>query len=548
MPSHIRAELRAMITASALAVLVITSCTSTAPTPGPSGQSQPAALWSDKTFVAVYPSLPADIDPHGKLYTGASESVMRTFYESLVYYNPTSRKIEGVLATSWEATPDAKTFTFKLRDGVKFHDGSQLSAEAVKLSLERMVDQGGARLQFLRNLERVEAVDNLTVRVHLKTGSAVFLGQVPELPIASAEALKAHFKDQWFINHEAGSGPYTLEASDYQPGARSVSYKPFGDYWRGWGPNGFATIQPSGAKHLGRIEIRVAPEAATQRLLVESGEAHFMTLFPISYMTELKDSARVDPTWFPAQKIVIMPLNVAHGPLTDIRLRRMVSLAFPYEDHIRNYYQGHAVRAAGPVNPSLMEDPSLKPVQQDLARAKALLSEAGFGPGQLTLTGVSNAGEDEVRQVMVVLQDALRQIGVTLKLTEMPFANITQAVASGATNTPDIMILGNSPKGADPGVAVLQQFFYSKNKGQPYNWGHYSNPTVDKLLEDGQQTLNESQRLEIYRQAQRAAVEDVPALYIAFPDRWNLLAKSVGGYWLYPLGPDRLPWYDMYWK
>jgi peptide/nickel transport system substrate-binding protein len=520
------------------------NATTAAPQPTPAAAS--GSRWSDKTFVKVYISLPDNIDPHGKLYDSNAEPVIRTFYESLIDYNPKTQKLEGVLATSWEISPDAQMVTFHLRDGVKFHDGSQLTSEAVKLSLERIVDQGSARAQLLRDMDSVEAVDPLSVRVHLKTSNPIFVTNVPELPIASADALKAHAKDQWFLTQEAGSGAYMLQGA-FQPGATSVRFQPFGDYWRGWGQQGFVTTLPAGAKHLGAIETRVVPESATQRLLMESGEAHFMTRTPIAYLTDLKDSSTVKPVTMEAYRISLLPLNVAHGPLTDIRLRRMLQYAFPYNAYLQDYYQGHATQAAGFVNPKLMDDPTLKPIDQDLDQARALLKEAGYTPGQLSLTYVWPTGGEEQQQPGILLQDALRQIGVELKVDSMPFANIVQRVASGAENAPDVMTLINTPKGIDPGVGMLQTFFYSANAGNPYNWGYYKNPAFDKLMEDGQHSLDEAQRLEDYRQAQRLVIQDVASIYLGFPNRWALLSKNVDGYWLSPISLDRDPWYDMYW-
>jgi peptide/nickel transport system substrate-binding protein len=194
-----------------------------------------------------------------------------------------------------------------------------------------------------------------------------------------------------------------------------------------------------------------------------------------------------------------------------------------------------------------MPDPTLQQVQQDLAKAKQFLTDAGYGPGQLSLTYAHPTGQEEQLQPGVLLQDALRQIGVELKLQVMPFTNIAALSASGAANTPDIMTLINTPKGIDPGIGMLQTFFHSKNDGAPYNWGHYRNPAVDKLLDDAQRTLNESQRLDMYRQAQRIVVDEVPALFLAFPNRWAAMSKQIGGYWLSPVTLDRDPYYDMYW-
>ena len=495
--------------------------------------------WSDRTFVKAYNRAPENIDPHGSGYDNTHEPVLRSLYEPLLDYNPETQELEGILATEWEVGPDGKAFTFKLRQGVKFHDGSDLTAEAVKLSLERIVDQGFARAGFLRDLDKVEVVDDLTVRIHLQDTNAVFLSKVSDFLIASAEALKAHFSDDWFLTNEAGSYAYKLEY--FKPGTDVVKVEPFPDYWRGWEPLAEGT-------HLGRIETRIVPETPTQRMLLESGEAHFMQRFPISFVFETEDHPVARPISMRTYRVSFLPLNVAHGPLQDIRLRKMLLYAFPYEALVEDYYQGMAPPAAGPLHPKFVDDPTLEPMEQDLDKAKEFLEEAGYKPGELTLTYLYPTGGEEQKQPGILLQDALRQIGVELQVDTIPWANIVERVASGPENAPDIMTLINSPKSAEAGPGLLEQFWHSANAGRPYNWGYYINPEIDELLAEAERTVDDEERLEIYRQLQRMGLEDVAGIFICYPDRWVLVSRDLGGYWFDPIGMEWQPWYDMYWK
>jgi peptide/nickel transport system substrate-binding protein len=489
--------------------------------------------------------LPTDIDPHGVLFDTMSGLLSNVTYEPLMDYNPDTRQVEGVLATDWSVDDEGKVYTFTLRDGVTFHDGSALTAEAVKLSFERIMEINGARAQFLRGVENIEVVDDHTVAIHLEDTNATFMANLQDLPIASAEALKTHDK-AWFETNAAGSGPYQLDGA-YVPGSDSIRFVPYADYWRGWGREGFVRDLPEGVQHVGPIEFRVVPESATQRLLLESGEAHFMWRFPISYLSEFENSPLVKTQVVPEFRISLLPLNVAHGPLQDIRLRQMLQYAFPYDAYIE-YYRGMASPAPGPINPQFLEDDTLQAPVQDLDRAAELLAEAGYAPGELTLRYVYPTGGEEQRQPGILLQDALAQIGVNLVVDTIPWASIVELVASGAENAPDVMTLINSPKGTDPGVAFLVQFYHSVNSGRNYNWSRYNNPEVDALLDQAIRTVDQEARYELYRQAQRLIVADAPSVFLAYPNRWVAMNRNLSGFWFSPISQPGIPWYEMYWE
>jgi peptide/nickel transport system substrate-binding protein len=504
-----------------------------------------AVGWSDRTFVIANYVHPKEIDPMGPGVSTTDIFIKQTLYETLVEYDPNTGQLVGVLATDWQASPDAKVYTFKLREGVKFHDGSLLTAEAVKLSFERAIDQGFTKGSYLRDVDTVEAVDDLTVRVNLKEPSPIFMGNIPDIYIASADALKAHFKDDWFLTHEAGSSAYMLKS--FEPGGELIQFDPFPDYWRGWGRDGFLTTLPQGAKHLGRIESRNVPEPATARLLAESGEVHALPWYPISYFSELRYNPVIKSTTAPSYRVSLLPLNVAHGPLKDIRLRQMLQYAFPYDAYLQ-YYAGFAEPAVGPITPRFLSCPGLKPYTQDLEKAKALLAEAGYKPGELTLSYIwPTGGGEEQKQPGILLQDALRQIGVNLTVETIPWANIVERVAAGADKTPDIMTLINAPKSTDPGAAFLLQFYHSSNAGKTYNWGRYINPEFDKLLDEAMATPDQTKRYEMYCKAQDMVLADATHVYLAYPPFFLALNTDVGGFWMDPIGVQYFPWYDMYW-
>jgi peptide/nickel transport system substrate-binding protein len=290
------------------------------------------------------------------------------------------------------------------------------------------------------------------------------------------------------------------------------------------------------------------PEAATMRLLAESGEVHAIPWYPISYFADLRNNPVVRSLSTPAYRVSLLPLNLAHGPLKDIRLRRMLQYAFPYKAYIQ-YYEGFAEPAVGPITPKMLSCPGAKPFEQDLDKAKAALAEAGYKPGQLTLTYTwPTGGGEEQKQPGILLQDALRQIGVNLQVDTAPFATLIDRVAAGPDKAPDIMTLINTPKNTDPGAAFLLQFYYSKNQGKAYNWGYYNNPTFDKALDEAMTIASQKRRFDAYCGLEKTVLDDVTHVYLAYPPFFVALNRDVDGFWMDPVGVNWWPWYDMYWK
>jgi peptide/nickel transport system substrate-binding protein len=477
--------------------------------------------------------MPSNVDPHGPGFDNSIYPFIRNTYQPLLDYDQRTLSLKPVLATSWEVAPDGQRVTFNLRRNVKFHDGTTLTGEAVRLSFERIMRLGFVRAKMLRNVERVETPDEMTVRVIMKEPDGVFLSRAVEVLIASPRALKER-NDEWFQRNAAGTGAYTLETFDL--GAGRATFVRFPDYWEGWR-----------GRHLERVEHRVVPESATQRLLLERGQAHWMTRSPIEYVFELKDHATAQPISFRAVRVSYLPLNTSNGLLKDKRIRQALVHAFPYDLLRRGYYRGLAVEAAGPLHERLLPDASLRPEVQDLEKAKKMLADAGHPNGGITLSYYHPTGGEEQKMPGILLQDALRRINVRLELNEIPFSNIIQLVSKLET-TPDVMTLINSPVVGDPGVGLLESLFHSINAGASYNWGWYKNQRYDALLDRAFRTVDNRARTDLYRQAQRLVIEDAAGVFLAFPDRWWIVNRRLKGSLYDPIGLEWEEWYHMYFE
>ena len=276
------------------------------------------------TEVASYahPTTFPDLDPS----SGFSNEnvVMANLYETLTYYaldNTTQPK----LATGWEVSEDGLGWTFELREGVTFHDGTPLTAAAVKASLERTLDLGLGAAFILDPIETVEVVDDLTVKFNLKYEAPLdlILSSGYGAWIMSPAAVTQD--GGWFnAGNDGGTGPYTL--STYSPG-ESLVLRAYEDYWGGWEEGQFGTVV-----------FDVVEEPTLREQMIRSGDADFTYNLPFDSYAALasQDDLVVDTT--PSFQMLYGLLNTQQAPLDDLRVRQALNYAFPYEVVRDNLY------------------------------------------------------------------------------------------------------------------------------------------------------------------------------------------------------------------
>ena len=279
--------------------------------------------------------------------------------------------LEGVLAKSWKVSPDGLTYTFALRENVKFHDGSTLSAEDVKLSLERMKKIGLGRSWALDPVKEVRVVNPMTVELVLARPYPPFLLGLPVVFIVSSQAVKKNQKGDdlaqaWLTQNEAGTGPFRLR--EFKVGEQIVMDR-FDGYWRGWP-----------AKHLDRVVLKLVAEPATQKILMEGGQGHWAdTISPgdLESFAQRKDFVvTAEPTW----GIQFFWMNTKKAPLDDPRVRKAMRLAFPYEQMIKDVMRGRGTLPQGYLSPGYLTQEG-PPEKTDLQAARKLLAEVGVAPG-----------------------------------------------------------------------------------------------------------------------------------------------------------------------
>jgi peptide/nickel transport system substrate-binding protein len=405
---------------------------------------------------------------------------LRPVYETLLTLkDDTASETKPGLASSVEANRDKSVWTFRLQDGVLFHDGTRCDAKAVKETITRSVTLKGG-IGYLWGLEdadkQITVVDPQTLRFDLGTPHPVYDLEVASqygFWLPSPTAAKKHSagpEDQghkWLQSHPVGTGPYRLTAND--PG-QQVTYTKFGKYWRGWRGN-----------HFDRVIVRTIPEHSTRRQLLERGEVQAIVPGTPEDTVKLREDPRFTVADGLTYQVQYFALG-SYGPLADPRARLAMNHAWDRQGYISDIQRDTVMPTHG-VFPDLLPttDQTIENPEYDLQKAKQLFDAAGVREGtEFTVEIFTGYGVEATQ----LLQQSLSQIGLKLKIVEKSYSAFIADYFSDA-----------------PAEQRANMYFFSwwPNYGHPYDWswvlyskdawgsaganvGFYSNPEVDKLI------------------------------------------------------------------
>ena len=331
-----------------------------------------ASSWAqDGTFLVLTRNQPRTIDPA----IGADNPTRKVHvgvYEPLIDHKLGTADVanlEGVLAKSWKVSADGLTYTFALRENVKFHDGSTLSAEDVKVSLDRMKKIGLGRSWALDPVKEVRIVNPLTVELVLSRPYPPFILGLPVVFILSADAIKKNQKGDdlaqgWLGQNEAGTGPFRVR--EFKVGEHIVMEK-FDGYWRGW---------PQ--KHLSRVILKLVAEPATQKILMDGGQGHWADTISPGDLEAFAERPEFAVTGEPTWGIQFFWMNSKKAPLDDVRVRHAMRAAFPYDQMIRDVMRGKGTLPQGFLPPGLLHA-CRRPDREDRRRARPEAAGGGRG-------------------------------------------------------------------------------------------------------------------------------------------------------------------------
>jgi len=450
---------------------------------------------------------PQSLDPHA--VTAVNDfRILMNVYEGLVRYASGTLEVEPALATDWEISSDGTTYTFTLRDGVSFHDGSPFDAQAVVFNFERMLkpehpyhNTGPFPLSFFFSaVKTVEALDARTVRFTLNEPYAPFLSNLayPTGLIVSPAAVMEHGAN--FGRNPSGTGPFRF--AEWKANESVVITRNDG-YW-----NGSASTEA--------VVFRPITDANTRVAEMLSGGIDLMVEVPPVSLSQFAAPAfqvveQAGPhVWF-------LILNAKEGPFVDKRVRQAANYAINKEALVRDVLEGTAAVAAGPTPPAFAwaYNPDLQPYPYDPDRARALIAEAGAAGAEITFY-VTEGGSGMLDPVAMgtAIQADLAAVGFTVKIETYEWNTFLGKVNPGLEGKADMAEMAWMTNDPDtlPFLALRTEAWPDKGG---FNSGYYSNPEVDRLLEAARASTDQEERARLYREMQVIVQDDAPWVFVA---------------------------------
>ena len=445
----------------------------------------------------------------------------------LVYYDEFT-ELKPVLAESIDVAEDGLTYTFKLHQGVKFHDGKELTSADVKYTYDFYRDPANASTiaGVFAGIDTVDTPDDYTVVVHMAEVNAASLSNWGDVPIVQSE-YHAQVGEDVFRTAPIGTGAYKLK--EWRP-AEFTELEAFDDHFRGR-PN------------IDIIRQDVVPEPSVRMIALQTGEAD-SAVWPL--LVEDSIALEADPNFIVfrtlANSVKHFPLNNSLPQLSDKRVRQAMMHALDRQRIIDDLWNGAAQVAHSNLSPknAFYYNPNLKHYDYDPEKAKALLDEAGWTMGadgvrekdgtKLSFTCTTITGDQARRPIAELAQQFLKEVGVDMQLAEAPVSSILEAMRNGTMDASLFNWTYGSTPEPDP--------FSTLHSSGGNNFCQFRNDRMDELIEMGTKIVDPEKRRPIYWEIQELFVEEVPALYLQFDEWMNVFNARVKGLPEKPLSGD----------
>ena len=452
--------------------------------------------------------------------------ILANIYEGLLRYKDESLDVEPGLAESWTISPDAKTYTFKLRQGVKFHDGTDFNAETVKFNFDRVTDKdhpyantGPFPFVFtLGPIDKTEVADPFTVVIHLKEPYAPMLtmlaGAIGGLAGISPAAVKQYGKD--FARHGGGTGPFKFTL--WESGQRFV-LEANPAWWAG---------KP---KLAGLVYRPIIDENARVSEMLSGGTDITIEVPPdnIATFTASKNFTFYEQS---GPHLWYLMLNCKEKPFDNKLVRQAANYAINKEALVGEILKGTATVAAGPTPPafSWAHDNDLKPYPHDPAKAKALLAQAGYPNGVDVTFYVTESGSGMLSPILMgtAIQADLAAVGIRAKIETYEWNTFLGKIIPGMEGKAQVAELSFMTQ--DPDMHP----FLALRTGAPVNSGRYSNPKVDALIDAARAEPDPAKRAALYKQMQDILADDAPWVFVCNWKQNAVSTAAVKGFKLHP--------------
>ncbi|MCR8632879.1 ABC transporter substrate-binding protein [Paenibacillus radicis (ex Xue et al. 2023)] len=437
--------------------------------------------------------------------------VFSSLFDKLLDLNPDGTFLPQ-LAVSWTISEDQKTYTFKLREGVKFHDGTDFNADAVKFTFDRNLDKSSPRLSELNEVDKFSVVDPYTIKIELKKPFSPFLSVLTDRAgmILSPAAVKQYGED--FLNHPVGTGPFVFK--ERVKGDHIVLVKNE-NYWQ------------KGLPKVDSLTYKVITDTNIAFMNLKSGQIDITNKFPEKEVTGVKNDPKISVINELTYAYQGIYLNVSKPPFDKKELRQAVDLLIDRDAIVKVLLNDIGAPAHSPFAPGQFAyGDSDKYQKPDLQKAKDLLTKAGMPDGfSFTLTISTSPANQQLGQM---IQGMLKPAGIDVKLEKIEFGQLLEkldkhnfeAVQNGWSGRPD----------------PDQNIYRFVSTGQVNNYSVYSNKKVDELLNAARTESAIAKRKALYDDTMRILNDEIPEIFLYHEANLMGFSKEVKGFTYVPDG------------
>ncbi|TWT02456.1 ABC transporter substrate-binding protein [Planomicrobium sp. CPCC 101079] len=472
---------------------------------------------------------------------GESIRVTHNIFETLLEYDE-NLELQPKLATEYSSSEDELTWTFQLRKGVKFHDGTDFNAEAVVFNFERWMDPenpyhkgdfpyypflyGGFKGDENHLIEHVKATGEYELEIKLKRKTAPFLSYlaISMFGIASPAAIEQFEGD---VNeHPVGTGPFTFEEWNRN---NTITLAKNPDYWM------------EGKPYLDTVIFQVIPENSARLNALQTGEIDILDGMNATDTDMVEETQGLELLKRPSFNIGYMALNTEKEPFDDPKVRQAINMAINKEEIINAFYNGLAETATSPLPPSLWGyDDTLKPYDYNVEEAKKLLAEAGYENGfETELYTMSNPRPylPEPVKIAEAIQSDLAEVGITAEIISSEWATYLDDTKQGKHS---MAMYGWTGVMADPDNFLYPNLSKTNTEKPAQNIAFYKSDEFTSLITEARETIDQDKRIELYKQAQQLFQQDAPWVMLAYTTPPLAQMNYVEGYEPHPMSNDLL--------
>ncbi len=486
----------------------------------------------DQTLICGIQGDPVSLDP-AKTTEDISARIFCNLYDPLVRFKEGSTEIEPTLARTWEVTGNGKIWTFHLREGVTFHDGTPFDAEAVKVSFDRQINPESPyysedspnvfKNSAFNMISEIRVVDRFTVQFLLKHPFAPMLRTLATFygsSIVSPAALKEYGNS--FGRHPVGAGPFKLKSWEQ---GKEVVLEKNKEYW-------------GGAPKLKEVIYQVIPESSDMVNALLEGSIDVISEVSPTYLERLYFNPRITILKGNGILVFMLGFNCRKPPYTDERIRRAVAAALDRKRIVHSLLRGKGTPAYSPLPPGIFgHDETIRQISYDTQRAKVLLKEAGYPDGFKTKLFYFQPSPSRAGVFPLTIQSYLSKVGIDVDIVY--FDSWDQYEAAIVRGEEALFGYGWLGDNGDPD-SFLYFLFHSRARGSSGNLFNYRNARVDALLEEARQCMEESKRLRLYREVQEIVVRETPCVFLSYTGRMYAVRQRVQHFTVSPFRTERL--------